>query len=277
MNSDDDFKVPEGDFIPGIYNYCDRWCERCLYTAKCMTFAMEKTMVEEIEAQKRREKSMEENKEFWAQVTKTIEDAADLIDEELPLMNKNDSFLFDDEDNDEDVDEAMKEHEANREKAKNNGLTKAAEKYQEASRLWFKERKEILVQEYNPDTLDFKVSYPGLVNERELNQLTESVDVILWYQNQIYVKIIRALSSYYEEIADGDYFEGFPKDSDGSAMVALMGIDRSIGAWSYLLRTLSPPEKETIKPMVRLLLWLKKELEKQFPEVMNFVWPPKED
>src|SRR3990170_91122 len=28
-------------FIPGIYNYCDRWCERCPFTARCLTFALE--------------------------------------------------------------------------------------------------------------------------------------------------------------------------------------------------------------------------------------------
>ena len=28
-------------FIPGIFNYCDRWCERCAFTARCRTFAME--------------------------------------------------------------------------------------------------------------------------------------------------------------------------------------------------------------------------------------------
>ena len=42
MRSDDDYKIPEGDFIPGIYNYCDSWCERCLYTSRCMNFAMGK-------------------------------------------------------------------------------------------------------------------------------------------------------------------------------------------------------------------------------------------
>jgi len=29
------------DFISGIYNYCDRWCERCVMTARCVVFAME--------------------------------------------------------------------------------------------------------------------------------------------------------------------------------------------------------------------------------------------
>src|SRR5947209_6260485 len=28
-------------FISGIYNYCDRWCERCPFTRRCMVYAME--------------------------------------------------------------------------------------------------------------------------------------------------------------------------------------------------------------------------------------------
>ncbi len=63
----------------------------------------------------------------------------------------------------------------------------------------------------------------------ELKQLTESVEVILWYHIQIYVKINRALTSKYEEADDGDLWDDFPKDSDGSAKVALQGIDSSIG------------------------------------------------
>src|SRR5690349_21280527 len=31
------------DFIAGIYHYCDRWCERCPFSARCLTFAMEQT------------------------------------------------------------------------------------------------------------------------------------------------------------------------------------------------------------------------------------------
>ena len=23
-------------YIPGIYNYCDRWCERCPFTSQCL-------------------------------------------------------------------------------------------------------------------------------------------------------------------------------------------------------------------------------------------------
>lgn len=29
-------------FIPGIYNYCDRWCERCPLSNRCLTYAINK-------------------------------------------------------------------------------------------------------------------------------------------------------------------------------------------------------------------------------------------
>ena len=33
--------IANPDFIPGIYNYCDRWCERCSMTDRCATYAIE--------------------------------------------------------------------------------------------------------------------------------------------------------------------------------------------------------------------------------------------
>ena len=272
----DDLEFPKGDFIPGIYNYCNRWCERCIYTEKCMNYASEKVFMKEIEKEKKREKSMEENKDFWNQVNRIIEEAADLFDEEVPLIKDDNSFLFDQWEDDEDAEEAMKEHEEKRAKAEDQQMSKVALKYEKTAHKWFEERKEILKQDYNPDTKDFNVSYPGIVDEQELKQLTESVEVILWYHIQIWIKINRAITGSYEEEEDGDMFEGFPKDSDGSAMVALTGIESSIGAWNYLRGKL-PSERETIIPIIRMLLWLKMEVEKVFPNAKDFVWPPKQE
>lgn len=44
MNKKDILKMAEDPrFIPGIYNYCDRWCERCPFTMRCMLYAMDQT------------------------------------------------------------------------------------------------------------------------------------------------------------------------------------------------------------------------------------------
>ena len=35
-----------GNLISGIYNYCDRWCERCPFTSRCLVYATEKADIE---------------------------------------------------------------------------------------------------------------------------------------------------------------------------------------------------------------------------------------
>ena len=34
----------EHGFIPGIHNYCDRWCERCAFSSRCRAYAIEMTI-----------------------------------------------------------------------------------------------------------------------------------------------------------------------------------------------------------------------------------------
>jgi hypothetical protein len=45
------------DNISGIHNYCDRWCERCIYTSKCAVFeSTSKLSSEQLDM---------DNNEFW--------------------------------------------------------------------------------------------------------------------------------------------------------------------------------------------------------------------
>ena len=39
-------KIVDTGFVPGIYNYCDRWCERCPLQFRCMSFMMGKKLKE---------------------------------------------------------------------------------------------------------------------------------------------------------------------------------------------------------------------------------------
>jgi hypothetical protein len=268
----DDFKESESDFIPGIFNYCDAWCEHCIYTHRCRSFASQKLINREIEADERRMKSNEESKNFWDQVNTAIEEAVELIDEVIPLVKGNEFPLFGQNEDDEEAEEAIKDYAEKREKAKNHNLTKVASKYEKAVHSWFEGRKDTLIV-FDPDTPSLNFNYPGIVDELELIKLSDLGHVINWYHIQICVKVKRALTSYYEEQEDGNMFDGFPKDSDGSAMVALLGIDRSIGAWNFLRGKLIS-ENESIKLMIRMLLWLRMEMEKEFPNAKDFEWPP---
>ena len=84
---------------------------------------------------------------------------------------------------------------------------------------------------------------------------------------QIYVKLQRALDG-----EETDFSEDFPKDSDGSAKVALIGIDRSLGAWTKMLEFF-PDRKKKLMEIITFLKRLCSVVEKKFPHAREFVRP----
>jgi len=51
IKKEDLVALSEGErFISGIYNYCDRWCDRCSFTSRCMHFAASKKAHSELES-----------------------------------------------------------------------------------------------------------------------------------------------------------------------------------------------------------------------------------
>lgn len=108
-------------------------------------------------------------------------------------------------------------------------------------------------------------------SEQDL-QLQDARDVIYWYQYQIAVKTMRALSSRDDELADRYGFEPEQRDSDGSAKVALIGIDRSISAWR-IMQLCVPERAELVVPLILQLEKLRARTEKKFPNARNFIRP----
>lgn len=105
---------------------------------------------------------------------------------------------------------------------------------------------------------------------RESDNLNDIIEVIRWYQHQIHVKLRRAIKGKLEE--KQDYLEKFPNDSDGSAKVALIGIDRTIAAWGKMLSFFPEKEDETFKILVHLEK-LQRKTEKEFPNARLFIRP----
>jgi hypothetical protein len=92
--------------------------------------------------------------------------------------------------------------------------------------------------------------------------------VISWFQYSIAAKTHRALRG----LAYADHDPDWPADHDGSAKVALLGIERSHAAWLDLVyRGLATPPE--IEPVVADLIWLCDELERIFPKARAFVRP----
>jgi hypothetical protein len=100
--------------------------------------------------------------------------------------------------------------------------------------------------------------------------ISDAIAVIRWYQHQISVKTVRALTSQAEERAKD--FDDLFRDSDGSGKVALVGIDRSSSAWRILLESCTD-RKESITQVLLDLERLRQGLEQAFPNARDFIRP----
>jgi hypothetical protein len=220
------------DLISGIYNYCDRWCERCPLTSRCLVYATEQVETDSSVSRDVR------NEAFWQKLNSIFQETRKMIAEWASEAGVNLAEPVAD-------DEAR--YQKKRQLVDNHPLTRFGKKYANAASDWFREFDQTV----------------------EISDSEDAREVIHWYQYQIAVKTMRALSGRREELEDDPEF---PRDSDGSAKVALIGIDRSIAAWR--LMQLSLPERAgSIVPLILQLERLRLRIEKVFPEARAFVRP----
>lgn len=93
--------------------------------------------------------------------------------------------------------------------------------------------------------------------------------VIGWFETMIPAKVHRAvhgLAEHWPEERDR------PADYDGSAKVALLGIERSHAAWLDLVECGKAVHSE-VAPFIADLVWLSDALERVFPRARAFVRP----
>jgi hypothetical protein len=93
--------------------------------------------------------------------------------------------------------------------------------------------------------------------------------VVAWFHTLILAKIFRALTGLASDIPEE---RSWPADHDGSAKVALLGIERSHVAWLQLVER-GLVSREDAEPFVAALVWLGEQLERVFPNARAFVRP----
>jgi hypothetical protein len=97
---------------------------------------------------------------------------------------------------------------------------------------------------------------------------TDPIAVIEWFATLNASKIHRALAGLAED--DGD--RELPPDHEGSAKIALIGIERSHAAWLQLVSAHRVAES-TARPWITELEWLRARLDEVFPNARAFVRP----
>jgi hypothetical protein len=138
---------------------------------------------------------------------------------------------------------------------------------------WFDRHEESFAAKGDELVQQAMLDLEGLDPEAEAIRLSDAVEVIRWYQTTITAKLDRALGGAYEDRQDPEADEdGFPRDSDGSAKVALLAIDRSLAAWS-VMRDSFPDEADPLLDVLVHLDQLRRGIEREFPAARAFVRP----
>lgn len=235
-------------FVPGIYNYCDRWCERCTMTNRCLSYAREQEMTEGVTDP---EANDLKNGKFWDQLRLSWEVAMELLYEGAQKHGI-------DLDNLPDVE--IPEHITTR-------AEELATQFGNDMHDWFKTHN-VKLKEKAEQLLVIKNS------DEEALKFADAWEVLQYYFFFIGPKVHRAhidLDNSREE----DELD-IMSDNLGSAKIAIIAIDRSIGALMAMYPILSDYEDDILNFMA-LLSKIKKLLLETFPTVMQFKRPGFDD
>ena len=252
------FKKPsdETKFIPGIYNYCDRWCERCRFTARCKNYALSEGLRTNPESRD------VQNETFWQNMNEIFRMTLEMVNE-MAVREGIDQ-------NPPDVKTAPAKGKLVKDATINHECSHAAKVYGKMVNTWFESAEAVFREKGSELRMKAQLKLPHADPSAEAASLIDAVEVIRWYQYQIYVKLMRALHGLLEENQKNS--GNSLKDSDGSAKVALIAVDRSIAAWGKLREHL-PEQGDDILDLLVHLGRIRKKAEQTFPNARAFTRP----
>ena len=257
MKKEDINKLAENkNFISGIYNYCDRWCERCPFTSRCMNFAMSQEYTTDPET------NDINNEKFWNSISDIFKVTREMLEESAEELGIDIDDI--------DFEETSREESIKDKIVQNHECCRAAKQYSDMVDEWF-------ASAYIPELR--VVDKQEAKNTAELKAIDfldgpvaveHLVEIIYWYQHFIYVKLMRSIRGILGN--SSELLEGYRKDSDGSAKVALIAIDRSMAAWSHM-HNYFPSLQAQVLLILAHLDRLRNRVETIFPEARSFIRP----
>jgi hypothetical protein len=237
------------NLISGIYNYCDRWCERCAFSGRCLLYATEKADEDDDPASRDIN-----NAAFWHKLASIFAQTQEMISAwaEENGVDLSPSVLA----------KAKAHNDQKRAQTRNHPLAKAAEEYAITVNQWFENE--------SRQGEVFSGTTGGSNDDDEHDEdVNDYLEAIRWYQFLIAAKLIRGISSRFEEDEYGD--EEW-RDSEGSVKVALIAIDRSVSAWK-LVAELRSENVDSIRKLLLDLEKLRLHAESEFPQARDFIRP----
>jgi hypothetical protein len=227
--------------VHGVFNYCDRWCERCPLTLRCSVFAVGEQLDKHHGPHDRTQEDL------WPR----LETARDLA-RQLLVQHADHPGVGLDKD----------------------PLFKSHERAVDTHRLG------VAVKRYSEFTHKFVKAHEAALSARppapkvHAVSAAEAFDVIGYYHLLVMVKLSRALKwdELDEEMAQDPEMAGMPRDQDGTAKLVLILLERSILAWAVLSLHEAEHREAALSAMLTLHR-LRAGVEKEFPNAPTFVRP----
>ncbi|MFC3417319.1 hypothetical protein [Algoriphagus hitonicola] len=247
--------MKEGQFIPGIYNWCDRWCERCQYTPRCRVYEKEESR-----------KQANPDQDVWGTISDSFQEALQLLHKAADEMGISLEL------NQEESDRIMAEEKALDQEVEKLPLHFLADEYLDQGKDWIESKatKDYLLH------LQSQVEI-GTLQEKDVEQmikiLDECLEVIQWYLFFVAVKIGRALREKIE-----GFWDDYPVEERGdlgTAKIAMIAIERSLVAWAKIYQLI--PDDDQILHLLAKLEKMRRLLKEEFPDYSKFKRPGFDD
>lgn len=242
----EDFRVGRNN-IEGIFNYCDYWCERCAFTSRCTNYQMGKMLNENAGI------NDISNKEYWEHMGNLLAATFEFLREKMAEMGYEVNKKLTEEET-----EAM---ERSDEEVEKEPVVVKARAYLQAYHEW---------HEANIAAIDARNENLRVAGAGDVSQIDDALSVTTWYSTLIPAKLFRASL---QALTD-DHTEIY--DSNGSARVALSGIERSLSAFTVLIEQLPEYEDDILNFMI-MLSTLRTMLLARFPGALSFHRPGFDD
>ena len=227
-----------GRYIDFISAYCDRWCERCAYTDRCSSYAVQAALaMTDGDFQAAIELAVGAPPPRTAAEAKRREAFAEEI-AGIPEPTSQEMQQFE------------REREAQEERIEETALTTASERALLLSSKWLQDHRERLYPTAAPAVKD-------------------ALEIAGWDCFFIHVKLRRAQSGADDARREGT-LRRIQTDWNGSAKVALVSIVRSIAAWETIAQTTGDADAGQV---VTELQALQREAEAAFPNAWKFHRP----
>lgn len=234
--------------IPDIFNYCDRWCERCLFTDQCAIFEMEDDFSEV------------ESDDFFYLLEHILDDTIAMVE---AVIQTEVPDLWGDWQKRIDTLEGAQAPLPELEEE----LIRLSRQYFMSGRKWLQAHDPLLKAQR---TAWYEQSEIGVDQQGTTDQLEDALVVIQWYQPSISAKVQRAIRGKSRPwLPEQDPYQN---DANGSAKIALLAIDRSLSSWE-LIRNLIPEATDDMLDLLVQLSQLRSGMQRLFPDTERFIRP----